>query len=230
MRKAWPADRQGYLTPPVLIILAIIISILALILLINAGLLKQLRTQQPPTTIDSSPTTQQTSKAQDETDRPPSLYPKRVTMTADKKSYTHNGYGFSFQFPKEWVVVSDSLPESPNENGGYGGTLEIDDISTTENPSLAVRVDTAYGVAEADIEYKLSLVGDGWKLTDRIVVPPRTQIQGGTTPHQDDGMTLIRAVRTIKSNQYWIDFSFTEGGKDYEPEFRQILSTFQFID
>ncbi|HLA04244.1 MAG TPA: hypothetical protein VJ065_03360 [Patescibacteria group bacterium] len=222
--------RRGYFTPPVLIILAIIIFAVAILIAINTDLVKRIK-KEPSSISSPSPTTQQSTQTQDETDRPPTLYPGRITMTADKKIYTHDGYSFSFQFPKEWVVVSDSLPESPTERGGYGGTLEIGDISTTEKPSLAVRVDTAYGIAEADIEYTLSPTSDGgWEVTGRKLVPPRNSPVEVEPPHQNDGIIIIRAVRTVESHQYWIDFSFTEGGKDYEPVFKEILSTFQFID
>ena len=60
--------RKGYFTPPVLIILAIIIFAVAILIAINTDLVKRIKKEPTPTPITSpSPTTQQPSPTPDET-------------------------------------------------------------------------------------------------------------------------------------------------------------------
>lgn len=84
--------RRGYFTPPVLIILAIIIFAVAILIAINTDLVKRLK-KAPPPTSSPSPITQQSSPTPDE--------------TANWKTFINTEYGFSFRY-KETEIIKET--------------------------------------------------------------------------------------------------------------------------
>lgn len=85
--------RRGYFTPPVLIILAVIIFAVAILIALNTDLVKRLKNEPPSPpvsspTLSSPPTTQQSSPTPDE--------------TANWKTYTNQEWGYSIQYPNDW--------------------------------------------------------------------------------------------------------------------------------
>src|SRR3989338_2138316 len=100
MRKAWPAGRQGYLTPPVVNILALIIFFVDLTLFLNTKLFKNVKNEPFPS---PSPT-------------PVSTASKSPTdETANWKTYTGNAFGtkFTFQYPPSLTLKFEG-----SEGGG----------------------------------------------------------------------------------------------------------------
>src|SRR3989344_6214609 len=81
--------RKGYFTPPVLIILAIIIFAVAILIAINTDLVKRLKNEALPTPV-SSPTTQQPSPTTDE--------------TANWETYKNTERGYSIKYPNDFKV------------------------------------------------------------------------------------------------------------------------------
>lgn len=79
--------RKGYFTPPVLIILAIIIFAVAILIALNTDLVKRIK-KQPNPTPSLSPTTQQPRPTSEE--------------TANWKTYTNQEWGYSIQYPNNW--------------------------------------------------------------------------------------------------------------------------------
>src|SRR4030043_1152093 len=107
--------RRGYLTPPVLIILAIIIFFVAIVLAINTDLLKHIKKEPFPTTASPSPTTQQHGLTPDA-----GREPTGSAETSNWKAYL--GSLFSFKYPSDWTLSDEdisaiSLKESATQEG-----------------------------------------------------------------------------------------------------------------
>src|SRR3990167_3570641 len=94
--------RKGYFTPPVLIILAIIIFAVAILIAINTDLVKRLKKEPSPIPVPS-PTAQQSSPTSDE--------------TANWKTYINQKHGFSLKYPSEWPIPIEETPSKINFSG-----------------------------------------------------------------------------------------------------------------
>ena len=99
--------RRGYFTPPVLIILAIIIFAVAILIAINTDLVKRIK-KEPSSTPAPFPSSasQQSDSMSDE--------------TANWKTYTNINAGYSLNFPNGWG--QEMCPSSfgdPNDSAIY---------------------------------------------------------------------------------------------------------------
>src|SRR3990170_248678 len=102
--------KKGYFTPPVLIILAIIIFAVAIVIAINTDLVKRIQ-KEPSPTPSLSPTARQTTPSPDE--------------TANWKTYANPKVGFSIKYPP-----NTTLTESIGENNVGTVDLEIPEINS----------------------------------------------------------------------------------------------------
>ena len=121
--------RRGYFTPPVLIILAIIIFAVAILIAINTDLVKRIKKEPSPTPVSSptlspSPTTQQSSPTSDE--------------TANWKTYTNTKFNYSTMYPPNWTYKESGgttfllPPEAKND--GNSISIGVRDKNTPVNP------------------------------------------------------------------------------------------------
>jgi len=88
--------RRGYFTPPVLIILAVIIFAVSILIAINTDLVKRIK-KEPPSTPPPPAATQQPSSSPDT-----SRELNGSTGTVDWKTYY--GSKFSVQYPSNWKI------------------------------------------------------------------------------------------------------------------------------
>lgn len=145
------------------------------------------------------------------------------SQTTGWKTYSNNIFGFSFKYPQDWEITSDALPKVLSKTAGPNDKLEITNNSAPEKPVISIWVNPeGFGPFPSDILYTLSSTSDeGIKVVKREVVK------------NQDGLVYITNTlplgQTFGGNTYWLHFSFKEGGKDYEPVFNQIISTFNFI-
>src|SRR3990167_9737522 len=113
--------RRGYFTPPVLIILAIIIFAVAIVIAINADFVKRLKNEPSPT---PSPTTQRSSPTPAE--------------TANWKTYTNTKFNYSTMYPPNWTYKESGgttfllPPEAKND--GNSISIGVRDKNTPVNP------------------------------------------------------------------------------------------------
>jgi len=91
--------RRGYFTPPVLIILAIIIFAVAIVIAINADFVKRLKNEPSPA---PSPTTQYSSPTPDETTSPSPLRTNKLFLReySDGNRFKNKEVGISLISPK----------------------------------------------------------------------------------------------------------------------------------
>ena len=110
--------RKGYFTPPVLIILAIIIFAVAIVIAINADFVKRLKTEPSPTPLSSSSPTSDAGRE-----------PTGSAEMANWKTYTNSEFKYSLKYPPDskliqfdldfveigdqiTIIVSDTNPEN----------------------------------------------------------------------------------------------------------------------
>lgn len=148
--------------------------------------------------------------------------------TANWQTYRNEELGFSLRYPSDWQIVNDALAREKRATI-FRENLQINNDKVPENPRLYLWVNPiGFGMPGAlDIQYTLALSGD-----KSIKVVERTKF----LPHKEglsnvDGVTAISTGTTrLGVNSYAFFFQFSEGGKDYEPTFNQILSTFRFLE
>lgn len=100
-KKARIAHRRGYLTPPVIIVLAIIVLFVATSLYLNAKIFsKPEASPQPTTQTSSTPTSGQSA----------------INDTANWKTYTGKKLGFTIKYPSE-IAIREVLPDGGVEFG-----------------------------------------------------------------------------------------------------------------
>lgn len=145
-----------------------------------------------------------------------------VTAENQLEMYTNPGFGFSFQYPKGYTIAHDTLPAKPvPEVNGIDENLEITNNSVPEKPSLALIVNGAgFGPFFPDIGYDLLKMGNHLAIAKRNVSVPDENSRDGS-------VVIISEPITFGQNSYWFHFSFKEGGKDYEEDFKTILNSFK---
>src|SRR3989344_8539949 len=129
--------REGYLTPPVIIILALITFGVAITLFFNANLLKNIKNQPTPTPVISSfeecvragnrilltyprqcktPDGKSFTEIINETANPSS----KASATEDWKTYKGDDFKVEFQYPSSWSIVVERKESvslgSPDKN------------------------------------------------------------------------------------------------------------------
>ncbi|MBI2326883.1 hypothetical protein HYU92_01045 [Candidatus Curtissbacteria bacterium] len=123
---------RGYLTPPVLIGLAIICLVVAGTLFFNSFLIRNARDE----TIDPSPSVQPTSSRQtDKTDHQSKIEdfecePRNTPGTANWITYKDSQDKFCFKHPQSLTTGGAFLQFMPNDNSKVGGVIGF---SVTEN-------------------------------------------------------------------------------------------------
>ncbi len=159
--------------------------------------------------------------------------PEAITIlpqdeTTNWRTYFNENLSFSFKYPTNWIIKEDTLPDIPRETMA-SEYLYISNDLTSESPGLILYVNPAgFGVIPPDIEYELAPTEEnGVKIINRTEIPPFDE-EG---PTNIDGIVVIfcKTVR-LGVNAYSFEFVFKEGGKDFEPVFNQMLSTFRFIE
>ena len=213
--------RRGYFTPPVLIILAIIIFAVAIVIAINTDLVKRLKNEASPTPV-SSPTTQQPSPTPDE--------------TADWVIYKDEVLRFSLKHPKSWIVdpanssdeytiITNYDPSDPSLGRAYiealdKGKLKIDISKDNKNTSISLEqyITNLYADNDPSLPTLIS------RLPTIIDNKPAIIVEWGQ-------FNYIFATAYVEKDSSTI-FSMA-AGNDYmgtKKFFDQILSTFQFTD
>lgn len=144
--------------------------------------------------------------------------------TASWQTYTNVQYGFQMKYPNDWAVKDNLLqkPASVNSN------LEISNSSLQENPRFTLFINPAgFGLPIPDKVYELSPIGNGkLEILNKQEIAPTKEGMSNVDGH----MIINSKSFNIGSNSYIFIFNFVQKGKDYEPIFNQILSTFKFTD
>src|SRR3989344_4760645 len=104
--------RRGYLTPPVMIILALITLGVALTLYFNTNLLKNIKNKSTPS---SEPSVQDQPSPISDAVREPN----DSAETANWKTYTNTQLGFSIKYPSSWFVYDNETPPCDKGIRGY---------------------------------------------------------------------------------------------------------------
>lgn len=155
---------------------------------------------------------------------------KKITKvsgeTSDWKIYRNEEYGFEFRYPYGWEIVNDTLPKTARDTVARGN-LQIANNLALEAPKLTLWVNPlGFGMNPSDIRYELTPTEEnGVKIITREEVP-----QSKENLNIDNQIIIFCKPVKLGINTYVFEFTFREGGKDYEPIFKQLLSTFKFLE
>lgn len=157
--------------------------------------------------------------------------------TANWKTYTNKTFSFSFKFPKEWGIVEERKGKVPRE--GVEDVLELAistaGISVSEYRSGLVKIPRfelwvnspgRHGVFP-DIQYTISPREEDGERGVKVVERKK---MSRPPAYASTGVTNIVAFGQLGGINYSFILSIPEDGKDYEPIFNKILSTFKFIE
>jgi len=208
--------KRGYFTPPVLIILAIIIFAVAILIAINTDLVKRIK-KEPPPTPSPSPTTQQLTTSPDE------MTDWKLYKGKDEVSE------WQFDYPPDWTNETQPTPGcgpvfwAPNKNQGWitfctapgGNTLDIISKTLAIGSNILSKEDTT---VDDHVAIKQKLTPRDPTAYHELQVIVKRDATLGKTVSSDVGAMAIYLYADSQS--------FTSLEKDFD----KILSTFQFID
>lgn len=141
---------------------------------------------------------------------------------ADWKTYSNDKYKVSFMYPPNFEITIDEVHfEYPDDKDWY--RLEISDVSIFENPKMWLEVNPdGYGPFSPSKIYTVKETEKG-----EIEIEDTTPKE---SPESEEYIWIIPdIIHSRNGNTYFIQFMFKQGGNDFEPIFKQILSTFKFI-
>lgn len=149
-----------------------------------------------------------------------------TVVPVDWKTYSNEEYGFEFRYPPNFSIVTDKvhIKYIGHPKGFNWYRVELTDALASESPFLRFEVDPdGYGPFHPDKGYVVSENADG------VVSAVPTSV--AQSEYQNDGLTFIgpSSLTARNGHTYYWQFSFKEGGKDWEPVYKDILSTFRFI-
>jgi len=144
---------------------------------------------------------------------------------ANWKTYSGDKYGVTFSYPSNFQIVTDKIQDEHkgHPKGFNWYRIELTDSSATEKPFMRFEIDPGgYGPFFPDKTYQIAESG-----AKKIVI---NSVNDSSSENSNDGRILIipSILEASNGHSYYWQFYFNEGGKDYEPIFKQILSTFQF--
>jgi len=215
--------RKGYFTPPVLIILAIIIFAVAILIAINTDLVKRIKKEPTPTPITSpSPTTQQPSPTPDE--------------TANWKTYKNQVYGFEIKIPPTWHILAEGKIDEYN-NGCFEPAGNDDTVGFSKpdirNDCLG---DNLVGAADIGITggHPFVTFEDAYKRFEKIYFAGEKAARfyeeaDYKSPYRDMTIALIH-----NNQELWIRVNNGQAmlnrNENIEQITNTILSTFKFLE
>ena len=140
-------------------------------------------------------------------------------------TYTNEELQFSFKYPLEWKIINNSLL-GKGKQGGPGENLTITNDLVSEIPTFILYVNSlGWGLYSNDIKYELTLSENDKIIIERTVILSEEELG---SDRYVDGKTIIYGKGKLKTNEYFFIFSFKEGGENYEPALKEMLSTFKF--
>jgi hypothetical protein len=139
-----------------------------------------------------------------------------TSQTASWKTYTNDTYGFSFQYPNDWTILSDTA----GTNGSVKNKLEMIG-SGKEDFSLWVNPD-GFGFEAASDMYQAEI------LNGKISIINHTENQPSAEFPELSGQAVIGTL-TSSNITYVIAYSFDLADRTEElVKFEKIIKSFQF--
>ena len=210
--------RRGSFTPPVLIILTIIIFAVAILIAINTDLVKRVKNEPPPTQTLSSTTTSDAGRE-----------PTGSAETAQRKIYTNEKAGFSFNYPNDLYSFKEICGELEHPN--YEVTLYAQKLSCQEfekYPFSSGSTQSIFAIYVSDSRFNLQEEFEKGAAKDINV---KTEyIDFNSIPAVRASTTLVGAnsiVVTFNHADYGFQLIYTESDEQ-KYQLNQILSTFRF--
>ena len=208
--------KKGYLTPPVLIIVAIIIFAVAILIVINTDLVKRLKSEPSQTPIPS-PT-------------PISDAGRELTGSTEIetwRTYTDDENSFQFMYPSDWKT--EFFPATQVKNFSVWKPEDKDHVM----PTIQVSVTNPFGkqpLEQIKEEYTF-LFEEGNLVTTNIILGNKNAIklQGKYKKPTENTDQYRSLIVTNLPNNYLIIWHHTATSEDLSnPTVHQILSTFRF--
>ncbi|MDP3995098.1 MAG: hypothetical protein U1C18_01835 [Patescibacteria group bacterium] len=145
------------------------------------------------------------------------------------QTYRSESLGFSFQYPSEYEIQQDALPEErPDFTASPSENLTLVNASVPEEPTLTLYMNTdGFGPYFPDVQYRYEQQGNALVVGERTVPEPSS-----SNPEDVMFVAVVADWQDAggQSNQFRIHYRYQNTGVDYEEEFVQILSTFRFLD
>jgi len=219
-KKARLTIRKGYLAPPVVIVLAIIVLFVAATLIINAKLFPKSKPSPTPTTQPS-----------------PLPSPSPLDETANWKTYKNKLFGYQIKYPQEWFI------QGPYGGQAGGECVEgLTDVALTEFSRSKLKdcgfIAEQLPPQEADItiwvqkeEYDdLSAILIGQPKENITIAGIDAVKYPFTEKSEFPNIQATRIYFNHTGKGYLIFIKQKDKLGNYDPFFDQILSTFQFLD
>ena len=212
--------RRGYFTPPVLIILAIIIFAVAILIAINTDLIKRIKKEPLPSLTPSPSPISDASRE-----------PNSSAETANWKIYTNEKYSFSFSYPNSWYASYEICPH--RENASYL-VVFFTMIIPCEGPEADLFSDESPAkILDITTQAKFDLNKEFQKASEQDLKPEIIGLDGTTALKFTLLRPEIHGVTSIgvSFNRFekGVVLYFTPKRNDVEV-LDQILSTFKFVD
>ena len=222
--------KRGYFTPPVLIILAIIIFAVAIVIAINTDFVKRIKKEPDPVVQlpTTSPATQQSSPTTEE--------------TADWKSYSNNSLGIAFKYPKGWTVKEFSYTD---QTWGISISERITPNNTSEGIGIQVSMLTPE-VGKGTYEHYSELQINKPRTIESYDSPYDTEIRlpdliidgvlSLNIEQKSRGELLYKNIFIKKDSKYYSFTMLRTDSDSFENAefglsiFEKFLSTFQFLN
>jgi hypothetical protein len=150
------------------------------------------------------------------------------TQTLQPKIYYSMGDEISFSYPTNFSIVENKII-STAPDGKVWRRVILTDVSVIEEPALIFETNAdGYGPFFPDKTYAVYETKEG---RIKIIAEVPTDL-GDADEYKNDGFTMIipNGIDSQNSNSYSFRFTFKEGGRNFEPEFKNILQSVQFLN
>ena len=215
--------RRGYFTPPVLIILAIIIFAVAILIAINTDLVKRIKNEPLPTPIPSSSPTSDAGRE-----------PNGSAEIANWKTYNDEKHGFLFKYPKDWATEIEACPNNSSDKDPTDLIL-LDKEFTTECYNFLLGLEGPYTFAisineTTNFDLNESIIGrEGFVPRGEFITIGGLKA-AKVWPVGQSFYGRIEIFLNHKGRGIEIVFPNTDKQGGYDKIYDEILSTFQFLN
>lgn len=144
------------------------------------------------------------------------------TNALDWETYANNIFGFNFDYPENAEIL-DNLPKTQAQSIPPSQNLKI---AFNPDTTMSVYINPdGFGPIFADKTYYIDYTN-----TKGLYITKTTE--EGVSKYRDDNYTVIEIPQTTRINNLgiFITFRFPNSNPEQEGIFRQILSTFRFLE
>ena len=161
----------------------------------------------------------------------------QAVSTSDWQIYSNPQLGFEFKYPSGYKIKEDNLPLERIEFTGPNDSLKIVNELVAEKPKFTLFFNPdGFGPFFPDIVYKYEQEGSVLVFSEKEINDPNDYMLEPNENDEGNGVWIQASANwkdsSERDNRFFIMFLYDgqDSGYNYQKDFEQIMSSFEFLE